>query len=113
MDSGNAAGHTVFAYLIEGSCALTENNAMLSAKHAYLFTEGDAVALTGGPQGARFVLVSGAPLHESVAWGGPIVMNSEEELRKAFFELEDGTFIKHAENPDRGAAHSRSRSACR
>ena len=88
--------HTVFAYLVEGSCALTENNDMLSAKHAYLFTEGDAVALTGGPQGARLVLVSGEPLHEAVAWGGPIVMNSEEELREAFQELEDDTFIKHA-----------------
>ena len=70
---------------------------MLSAKHAYLFTEGDAVALTGGPEGARLVLVSGKPLHEAVAWGGPIVMNSEDELREAFQELEDGTFIKHAE----------------
>lgn len=93
-------GHTVFAYFVEGTCALTENNAMLSAKHAYLFTEGDAIALTGGPEGARFVLVSGAPLHESVAWGGPIVMNSEEELRKAFFELEEGSFIKHAKKSD-------------
>ena len=89
--------HTVFAYLVEGTCALTENNAMLSAKHAYLFTEGDAVALTGGPEGARLVLVSGKPLHEAVAWGGPIVMNSEDELREAFQELEDGTFIKHAQ----------------
>lgn len=84
--------HTVFAYLVEGSCALTENNDILSAKHAYLFTEGDAVALTGGPQGARLVLVSGEPLHEAVAWGGPIVMNSEEEPREAFQKLEDDTF---------------------
>lgn len=89
-------GHTVFAYLVQGSCALTANNAILSAKHAYLFTAGDAMTLTGGPEGTRFVLVSGGPLHEPVAWGGPIVMNSEEELRKAFFELEEGTFIKHA-----------------
>ena len=81
--------HTVFAYLVEGTCALTENNAMLSAKHAYLFTEGDAVALTGGPEGARLVLVSGKPLHEAVAWGGPIVMNSEDELREAFQGTED------------------------
>lgn len=88
--------HTVFAYLVEGNCALAENNAMLSSKHAYLFTEGEAIGLTGGPEGTRLVLVSGTPLHEAVAWGGPIVMNTEEELRNAFFELEDGNFIKHA-----------------
>jgi redox-sensitive bicupin YhaK (pirin superfamily) len=44
----------------------------------------------------RFLLVSGRPIHEPIAWYGPIVMNTEKELRQAFDELEQGTFIKTA-----------------
>jgi hypothetical protein len=51
--------------------------------------------VTTGAEGARFLLVSGKPLGEPVAWGGPIVMNTREELATAFRELEEGTFIKH------------------
>lgn len=64
-------------------------------KHAVLFGPGDALTLSGGEKDSRFVVVSGAPLGQPVAWGGPIVMNTEEELEQAFFELENGTFIKH------------------
>jgi len=45
-------------------------------------------------QAVRFILASAPPLHEPVAWGGPIVMNTQEELRKAFSDLRAGTFIK-------------------
>jgi redox-sensitive bicupin YhaK (pirin superfamily) len=48
-----------------------------------------------GPEGIRFLLVSGKPLEEPVAWYGPIVMNSQAELRQAMAELQDGTFIRH------------------
>ena len=48
-----------------------------------------------GPEGIRFLLVSGKPLEEPVAWYGPIVMNTQEELRLAMNELQSGTFIKH------------------
>ena len=48
-----------------------------------------------GEDGIRFLLVSGKPLEEPVAWHGPIVMNTQEQLRQAFEELRDGTFIKH------------------
>jgi quercetin 2,3-dioxygenase len=48
-----------------------------------------------GPDGIRFLLVSGKPLEEPVAWYGPIVMNSQAELRQAMAELQDGTFIRH------------------
>lgn len=48
-----------------------------------------------GNRGARFVLLAAKPLHEQVAWGGPIVMNSREELELAFDELDKGTLIKH------------------
>ena len=47
-----------------------------------------------GPDGLRFLLVSGRPIEEPVAWHGPIVMNTEEELRQAFGELQNGTFIQ-------------------
>lgn len=59
-----------------------------------LFDNGDEVTVQAGENGVRFLLVSGAPLREPIAWGGPIVMNTEVELRQAFAELRNGTFIK-------------------
>jgi redox-sensitive bicupin YhaK (pirin superfamily) len=61
-----------------------------------LFDRGDAVTVQAGDQGIRFLLVSGKPLEEPVAWYGPIVMNTEEELQQAFEEFRSGTFIKHS-----------------
>ena len=61
-----------------------------------LFDRGDEVTVQAGDEGVRFLLVSGKPLEEPVAWYGPIVMNTQEELRQAFQELERGTFLKHA-----------------
>ncbi len=60
-----------------------------------LFDSGDEVVVHAGEAGIRFLLVSGKPLREPVAWYGPIVMNTQEELRKAFAEYRDGTFLKH------------------
>jgi quercetin 2,3-dioxygenase len=59
-----------------------------------LFDRGDEVVVQAGDQGIRFLLVSGRPIEEPVAWQGPIVMNTDEELRQAWRELQDGTFIK-------------------
>ncbi len=59
-----------------------------------LFDRGDEVTVQAGEAGVRFLLVSGKPLEEPVAWYGPIVMNTQEELRQAFAELEAGTFLK-------------------
>jgi redox-sensitive bicupin YhaK (pirin superfamily) len=59
-----------------------------------LFDRGDEVSLEAGGEGIRFLLVSGKPLQEPVAWYGPIVMNTQEELRQAFEELQRGTFLK-------------------
>ncbi len=59
-----------------------------------LFDRGDEVTVQAGEAGIRFLLVSGKPLEEPVAWHGPIVMNTEEELRQAYAELRDGTFIR-------------------
>ena len=60
-----------------------------------LFDRGDEVTVQAGEHGIRFLLVSGRPLQEPVAWYGPIVMNTQDELRTAWAELRDGTFIKH------------------
>lgn len=86
--------HTLFVYVLEGGCSDAAGNPV-PARHAVLFGEGGRLTLVGGNENSRLVVVSGKPLHEPVAWGGPIVMNTDDELREAFFELEDGTFIKH------------------
>ena len=59
-----------------------------------LFDSGDEISVQAGEQGMRFLLVSGQPLQEPVAWQGPIVMNTQEELQRAYDELRRGTFIK-------------------
>jgi redox-sensitive bicupin YhaK (pirin superfamily) len=59
-----------------------------------LFDRGDEVTVQAGEEGIRFLLVSGQPLKEPVAWYGPIVMNTDEELKQAYSELQQGTFIK-------------------
>ena len=59
-----------------------------------LFDRGDEVGVEAGAEGVRFLLVSGKPLNEPVAWYGPIVMNTQEQLRQAFSELDRGTFLK-------------------
>ena len=61
-----------------------------------LFDSGDEVTVQAGEQGIRFLLVSGKPLQEPVAWYGPIVMNTQAELKQAVAELREGTFIKSA-----------------
>ncbi len=71
------------------SCAVLFTSADKNAK------ENDTVAVRSGNKGARFVLLAAKPLREAVAWGGPIVMNTREELETAFDELDEGTFIKH------------------
>jgi redox-sensitive bicupin YhaK (pirin superfamily) len=58
-----------------------------------LFDSGDEVVVEAGDEGIRFLLVSGEPLKEPVAWYGPIVMNTQDQLQKAFEELREGTFL--------------------
>ena len=102
-----------FAYVFGGSgtfrdasapqAVLTESAVDPSALPQYdaknhslvLFDRGDEIVVQAGPEGIRFLLVSGKPLEEPVAWYGPIVMNTQAELQKAVSELQDGTFIRH------------------
>jgi redox-sensitive bicupin YhaK (pirin superfamily) len=65
-----------------------------SDRSLVLFDRGDEVTVHAGDRGIRFLLISGRPLHEPVAWYGPIVMNTDSELRQAYDELRSGTFIK-------------------
>jgi len=83
-------GRTVFAYVIEGEGL----EGKLGPEHLALFGDGDGIELRAGDRGLRFLLVSGRPIGEPVAWYGPIVMNSEEELEQAFEEYRDGSFVK-------------------
>jgi len=68
---------------------------MIGNRSMVLFDSGDEITVTAGPDGIRFLLVSGRPLEEPVAWYGPIVMNTKAELQQAYQELQNGTFIKH------------------
>ncbi len=65
------------------------------------FDTGDSVRVQAGPEGVRFLLIAGRPIQEPVAWHGPIVMNTREELRRAVRELADGTFIRNGAGPGR------------
>jgi redox-sensitive bicupin YhaK (pirin superfamily) len=87
-------GHTAFAYVIEGKGALAPGADPATDGTLVHWDDGDRVEVTTGRTPVRFLFVSGRPLREPIAWYGPIVMNSEEELRVAFEEYQKGTFIK-------------------
>jgi hypothetical protein len=86
-------GHTVFAYVFEGNGYFDEK--LIESGYLVLFEDGDQVAVKAEETQLRFLLVSGMPIGEPIAWYGPIVMNNREELELAFQEYRDGTFIKH------------------
>ena len=104
-----------FAYVFEGEAAFADASAPqgvllekevagqevnirdLSGDRTLIrFGTGDEITVQAGPEGVRFLLISGAPINEPVAWHGPIVMNTQAELHQAFRDLRNGTFIKPA-----------------
>lgn len=86
---------TLFIYIVEGSGYFdTEGQEMIESHRSVLFEKGEQFVARAGEQGVRFFLFSGQPLGEPIAWGGPIVMNTREELQQAFREIDNGTFIK-------------------
>jgi len=88
--------HNVFAYVIEGEGIFDQSKeTLVNAENLLIFREGDEVLIQTRDKSVRFLLISGKPIGEPVAWRGPIVMNTEEELRIAFNEYSKGTFIKH------------------
>ncbi|MDO8499825.1 MAG: pirin family protein [bacterium] len=96
LDFPVVAGYTTFAYVFNGAVGIAgQSRAEYGQGSIMLFSrEGDTVSVGAGGAGARFLLVSGKPLDEPIAWHGPIVMNSDEELETAFQELRDGVFVK-------------------
>jgi redox-sensitive bicupin YhaK (pirin superfamily) len=89
-------GYNAFAYLFRGQGRFAPGGeAEAGAGSLIVFHDGDGLEISAGPGGARLLLVSGKPLREPVAWRGPIVMNTPDELRLAFAEYEAGTFLKH------------------
>jgi quercetin 2,3-dioxygenase len=88
-------GHTAFAYVFEGEGSFGAGDEKpVSAGNVVLFGDGDGIRVATGNQPVRFLMVSGRPIREPVAWYGPIVMNTREELALAFEEYQNGTFIK-------------------
>ncbi len=106
-------GKNAFAYVIEGEGYFDPNrdsydhevigdnyfdfkrSCICKDETLVLYGDGDEVSVSSEEKGVRFLLVSGRPVAEPVAWYGPIVMNTKEELRIAFEEYQSGTFIKH------------------
>ncbi len=89
-------GHTVFAYVFEGEGYFDENKEkLIKSEHLVLFEDGEKVIAKSKDKQFRFLLISGMPIGEPIAWYGPIVMNNREELDLAFREYREGTFIKH------------------
>ncbi len=68
---------------------------LVANRSLVLFGRGDEVVVQAGDEGIRFLLVSGSPIEEPVAWYGPIVMNTQQQLQQAYTELREGSFIKH------------------
>ncbi len=87
-------GHTIFIYIFKGEGYFNNEQDIFSKGTLLLFEDGDEIVVSTGDQKVRFLLVSGKPLGEPIAWAGPIVMNTNEELEIAFEEYNRGTFIK-------------------
>ncbi len=85
-----------FVYVFLGSVVqkIGNNESWIGTGDIALLTTGDSFSCEAGKEGARFLIVGGTPLHEPIAWHGPIVMNSEEEIQVARRELQQGIFIK-------------------
>jgi redox-sensitive bicupin YhaK (pirin superfamily) len=106
-------GYTVFAYVVEGKAYFElerdpygyevegrnyfdfKRDCAIEPESLIIFNNGDELAISTEDESVRFLLVSGKPIGEPVAWYGPIVMNTQEELRIAFEEYQNGTFLKH------------------
>lgn len=88
-------GYTALAYVIGGEGTFDPKDGyQVSNRDLVLFGNGLSVRAVSFGMGLRFLFCSGKPIHEPVAWRGPIVMNTNDELRQAFKEYKDGTFIK-------------------
>ena len=89
-------GHRAFAYVVGGRGRFDdESGEVVDSENLVLFKDGERVRIEAMDEPLRFLLVSGKPLHEPVAWWGPIVMNHRKEIELAVEEFQNGTFVKH------------------
>ena len=89
-------GHTAFAYVIEGQGYFdSQKSQVIKQENIVLYGNGEEVSITSTDEQLSFLFVAGKPIGEPIAWRGPIVMNTDEELRVAFKEYQNGTFIKY------------------
>lgn len=90
------SGYTAMAYVIGGAGSFEPGTVKEhSNRSLLLFSDGEEISITAGKQGVRFLMLCGKPLQEPIAWRGPIVMNTEEELQQAFDEYANNTFLRH------------------
>lgn len=89
-----ATDATVFAYVLEGAGVFAEDGALISSKQGVWFESGERVEAEASQGGVRFLFLVAHSLREPIAWGGPIVMNTEAQLTQAFREIGEGTFIR-------------------
>ena len=98
FDHNIDSSHNAFAYVIEGEGFFDNDKKQKIGKgNLIIYDDGDKVQITTEANRLRFLLISGKPIKEPVAWAGPIVMNTQEEIRIAFEEYRNGTFIKNQE----------------
>ncbi len=84
-----------FAFLVDGKVNFNvEEEDLVTSPSGVLYGEGDTIRINTKDKSGRFFLITGKPLNEPISWGGPIVMNTKEELNLAFKELDEGIFIK-------------------
>ncbi|MDE0787023.1 MAG: pirin family protein [Porticoccaceae bacterium] len=86
------AGDTAFIYVIEGHVLVGHQESLLPAKRLGVLDDGDHVSLTAAPHGARLLLVAATPINESVARGGPFVMNTRDEILQAYDDFRNNRF---------------------
>ncbi len=90
-------GRDPYEYQVEGSNYFDlERECQIGSDSLVIFEDGNELDISTKGAGVRFLLISGKPIREPVAWYGPIVMNTQEELRTAFDEYRQGTFLKHS-----------------
>lgn len=89
-------GHRAFAYVLEGRGRFdADSREVVDSANLVLFRDGSRVRIEALDRPLRFLLVSGKPLREPVAWWGPIVMNNRHEIEQAIEEYQEGTFVRH------------------
>ncbi|MFO1418147.1 MAG: pirin family protein [Methylotetracoccus sp.] len=89
-----ATGHHAFLYLYEGAATIGEDGGALPHRAAGLLSDGDAIKVRAGPEGARMLLLAGKPLGEPIVQHGPFVMNTREEIEQALADYRDGTLTR-------------------